>query len=65
LKITAPLDNKGDFQPIFLPAINKITWLRKDDIASAKGELWMANPNGDNAAVWVRNIGLYSFHPDS
>ena len=64
LKITAPLDNEGDFQPIFLPAINKITWLRKDDIASAEGELWMANPNGDNAAVWVRNIELYSFYPD-
>ena len=65
LKITAPLHGKGDFSPIFLPAINKVSWLRKDDTAIAKGDLWVANPNGDNAAVWVRNIGLYSFHPDS
>jgi len=64
LKITAPLRNQGDFQPIFLPSINKITWLRKDDIGTATGDLWVAKPNGDSAAVWIKNVGLYSFYPD-
>jgi len=63
LKITVPLRNQGDFQPIFLPSINKITWLRKDDIGTATGDLWVAEPNGDSAAVWIKNVGLYSFYP--
>ena len=65
MKITTPLKDEGDYEPQFLPSINKITWLRKSDIASDKGALWVANPDGDNAKVWVNDIelGLYSFFP--
>ncbi len=63
MKITNPLSDEGDYDPIFLPSINKITWLRKNDIADAKGDLWVADPKGDNATVWVHDIGLYTFFP--
>lgn len=63
-KITTPSSNKGDYDPIFLPSIQKITWLRKKDI-SLKGDLWIADPTGQNAEVWVQNIGLYDFYPAS
>ena len=56
MKITTPLKDEGDYNPQFLPSINKITWLRKSDIASDKGDLWVADSNGDNAKVWVHDI---------
>ena len=62
-KITTPLNNQGDYDPVFSPSINKITWLRKSDIASDKSDLWMADSNGDHARIWIQNIGLYSFFP--
>lgn len=64
LKITTPPKDEGDYQPKFLPSINKVTWLRKDDIATDKGDLWVANPNGDNADLWIQDVRLYSFYPD-
>ena len=65
LKITTPPQDEGDYHPEFLPSINKITWLRKDDITTDKGDLWKANPNGDNADLWIHDIGPYSFYPHS
>ncbi len=65
LQITRPPKGQGDFTPIFLPSINKITWTRKSDLVSSKGDLWAADPNGDHAKVWVRDIwlGMYDFFP--
>jgi hypothetical protein len=39
IKITTPLNDEGDYEPIFLPSINKITWLRRSDLASEKADL--------------------------
>jgi len=63
IKITTPPKDKGDYDPTFLPSLTKITWLRKSDIASAKGELWVADPNGDNARIWVHDVEEYTFFP--
>ena len=65
IQITRPPKGQGDFTPIFLPSINKITWTRQSDLVSLKGDLWVANPNGDQAKVWVRDIwlGMYDFFP--
>ncbi|HJF31376.1 MAG TPA: TolB domain-containing protein [Sporosarcina psychrophila] len=61
LKITMPPKDKGDYKPVFLPSINKITWIRKSDFASAKGDLWVADTNGEDAKIWIHDIGLYTF----
>ncbi len=63
IKITTPSKDQGDFKPIFLPSINKITWIRRSDIGSVKGDLWIADPNGRNARVWIRDVEEYSFFP--
>lgn len=63
IKITTPLKDEGDYNPIFLPSISKITWLRRSDIISSKADLWMADLNGDNAKVWIHDVGLYAFYP--
>ncbi len=65
IQITRPPKGQGDFTPIFLPSINKITWARQSDLVSFKGDLWVADPNGDHAKVWVHDIALelYDFFP--
>ncbi|WP_318614604.1 TolB domain-containing protein [Sporosarcina sp. YIM B06819] len=65
IQITKPPKGQGDFTPIFLPSINKITWSRQKDLVSFKGDLWVADPTGDHAKVWVHDIGLelYDFFP--
>lgn len=65
LKITTPPKNQGDYNPQFLTSINKLTWIRKDDIAAGKGDLWIADANGENAKVWIEDVGSYSFYPSS
>ncbi|AOV09182.1 TolB domain-containing protein [Sporosarcina ureilytica] len=62
IKITTPPKNEGDYLPIFIPAINKITWLRKNDIANEKANLFIANADGSNAVIWVQDIELYSIY---
>ncbi|WP_342543543.1 TolB domain-containing protein [Paenisporosarcina sp. FSL H8-0542] len=63
IQITMPSKDQGDYNPQFLPLINKITWVRQIDIASTKGDLWVAEPNGENAQIWIQDIGPYSFYP--
>jgi len=65
IQITRPPKGQGDFTPVFLPSINKITWARQNDLVSFKGDLWVADPNGDHAKVWVHDIELelYDFFP--
>ena len=63
VKITSPPKLVGDYDPIFLPSINKITWLRSSEFPSAKSDLWIADPNGEHAEIWVEDIDLYSYYP--
>ena len=63
IKLTTPPKGQGDFNPIFLPSVKKITWLRKNDIVAGQGDLWIADPNGRNARVWIADVEDYSFFP--
>lgn len=65
LKITTPPKDQGDYKPQYLPSINKITWVRQIDIANTKGDLWIADPNGEDAHIWIEDVGPYSFYPSS
>ena len=62
-EITTPPKIKGDYHPVFLPSIMKLTWIRKSDIAETTGDLWIADPNGANAKVWIKDVRAYSFYP--
>jgi hypothetical protein len=63
IKITTPSKDEGDYDPIFVPSISKISWLRRSDIISSKSDLWIADLNGDNAKVWIHDVGPYAFYP--
>ncbi|MFC5603804.1 TolB domain-containing protein [Sporosarcina koreensis] len=62
VKVTDPPKGEGDFNPMFLPSINKITWLRKSDFVAAAGDLWIAEPDGKNAEILIHGIELYAFY---
>ncbi|MFJ5768765.1 TolB domain-containing protein [Psychrobacillus sp. NPDC093180] len=64
VKITSPPKGKEDNNPLFLPVINKLTWLRQTELTESTSDLWIADPNGENAKIWVNNIGVYSFFPE-
>ncbi|MCM3569659.1 TolB domain-containing protein [Neobacillus mesonae] len=60
-KLTHPPKDFGDYHPIYLPAANALTWIRKQDLASAKKDLWLSDANGKHAKRWIKNIEGYDF----
>ncbi|MEH7009632.1 TolB domain-containing protein [Neobacillus niacini] len=57
IQITHPPKGYGDYQPI--ASANKLTWIRKKEIADSKEDLWIADKNGKNANEWITNIDGY------
>ncbi|MFF2449241.1 TolB family protein [Neobacillus sp. NPDC058068] len=64
IQITHPPKDYGDYAPIYLRTSGKLTWLRKKDLADIQRDLWIADQNGDNAKVWIKNVGGYEFYED-
>ncbi|MFJ5715874.1 hypothetical protein [Neobacillus sp. NPDC093127] len=61
IQITHPPKDFGDYNPTYLPVAGKLTWLRKRDLAELRRDLWIADQYGENAKVWIKNIGQYDF----
>jgi hypothetical protein len=61
IKITTPPKGFGDYNPIYTVPLNKITWLRKKE-TDLIGDLWIADLDGKNAKILVKNIGNYSIY---
>lgn len=57
IQITHPPKGYGDYHPN--ASANKLTWIRKKDIADSKDDLWIADQNGKNAKAWIKNIDGY------
>jgi hypothetical protein len=61
-RISHPPKDYGDYKPLYIPSANKLTWLRKKDFADSKKDLWIADQNGKNTQLWIKNIGGYAFY---
>lgn len=61
-QISHPPKDYGDYDPIYLPSVNKLTWQRYKDLADLHRDLWIADQNGENAKVWIKNTILYDFY---
>lgn len=59
-QISHPPADYGDYHPRSIGG--HLTWIRKKDIANSKEDLWVSDPNGANAKVWIKNIKGYSFY---
>jgi len=61
-QITHPPKDYGDYNPIYLPIAEKLTWQRYTDLVDVNRDLWIADQNGVNAKVWIKNTVLYDFY---
>jgi len=65
IQITTPPKDQGDYNPIYLPEINKITWVRTNNRMASKQDLWKADITGEHAEIWIRNVESYAFFPSN
>ncbi|MFK9091125.1 TolB family protein [Bacillus salipaludis] len=61
-QISHPPKDYGDYDPIYLPSVNKLTWQRYIDLVDLHRDLWIADQNGDHAKVWIKNTVLFDFY---
>jgi hypothetical protein len=62
IQITHPPKDYGDYEPIYLPTINKLTWLRYKDIAELQRDLWIAEADGRKPKLWIKDVDGYDFY---
>ncbi|WP_216828606.1 TolB-like translocation protein [Alkalihalobacterium elongatum] len=59
-RISNPPEGYGDYQPKFLPPLQKISWLRRTDI-TGRGDVWIVDVDGKNAELWIKDVEDYTF----
>ncbi|MGG0887935.1 hypothetical protein [Brevibacillus parabrevis] len=52
-KITIPPAKYGDYTPYYVQHLHKLTWIRSNQ---EKNDVWIAEPNGEQAKMWIQNI---------
>jgi hypothetical protein len=60
-KITNPPKGLSDDHPEYLKTVNKISWLRHKE-TDYTGDLWIADRDGKNAEIWIKDISRYSIY---
>ncbi|USK52274.1 TolB domain-containing protein [Bacillus sp. CMF12] len=60
-RITHPNKGIGDYNPLYIKSMDTLTWVRKK-LAQQKGDIWIADLNGKNAKMWVKDVEQYSFY---
>lgn len=61
IKITDPPKGKGDYNPHYIKAIDKLIWFRSDSIVDKK-DVWIANSDGTKAERWMENVDRIVFY---
>jgi hypothetical protein len=62
IKITDPPEGYGDYEPVYVKAIDKLTWRRGISITDRGRSLWIANPDGSEARKWLNNVDVIEFY---
>lgn len=62
VKITSPPAGMGDYKPQFIPAIDRLVWLRGTSLIDNKGTLWKADRFGKHQEEWLKNIEEIVFY---
>lgn len=52
-KLTNPPAGFGDSNPLFLPRVQKLTWLRSNE---KNRDAWISLPNGEGAMKWIEHV---------
>ncbi|OZM57571.1 hypothetical protein CIB95_04155 [Lottiidibacillus patelloidae] len=62
VKITEPPKGYGDYEPVYVKSIDKLTWRRGISINDRGRTLWIANPDGSEARKWLNNVDEIVFY---
>ncbi len=54
--ITNPPKDLGDYDPMYIPALHKLVWLRGKSISDKHRDVWIGEPNGKHSEEWIRNV---------
>ncbi|MDF1510493.1 PD40 domain-containing protein [Robertmurraya sp. DFI.2.37] len=61
VKITEPANGLGDYDPHYLKAIDKLIWYRGTSINDHNRNLWIADTDGSNGKILLKNIDEIKF----
>ncbi|MCA1029650.1 hypothetical protein LCL95_01230 [Bacillus timonensis] len=61
-KITNPPTGYGDYNPKYVSQLNKLVWFRKESLVDGKKTLWISEPDGSKASMWMENVDEIVFY---
>lgn len=61
VQITEAANGHGDYDPYYLKSINKLIWYRGTSITDQNRNLWIADTDGSNAKLWLKNVDDIEF----
>ncbi|MGR3764334.1 TolB family protein [Rossellomorea sp. NS-SX7] len=62
MAITRPPAGFGDYNPKFLTSYQKLIWYRGSSITSENRDVWISEPDGKQAKVWLEDIDTISIY---
>ncbi len=54
--LTKPPKGKGDYEPTYINAINKLIWFRGNSIIDAHKDVWIGDIDGTNLEMLLKNV---------
>lgn len=58
VKITEGPSGFGDYDPLYVKSLDKLIWYRGTSITDQNRNVWMADKDGSNAKLWLKNIDM-------
>lgn len=62
VKITEANNGLGDYDPYYIRDLNKLMWYRGTSITDRNRNVWLADSDGSNAKLWLKNIDSIVFY---
>lgn len=62
IKLTEANNGLGDYDPYYSKSLNKLIWYRGTSITDRNRNVWIADRDGSNSKLWLKNIDSIVFY---
>lgn len=62
IKITDATNGLGDYDPQYVRSLGKLIWYRGTSITDRNRNVWMADNDGENSKLWLKNVDYIVFY---
>jgi dipeptidyl aminopeptidase/acylaminoacyl peptidase len=62
VKISDATNGLGDYDPHYLRSVGKLIWYRGTSITDQNRNVWMADADGSNSKLWLKNVDSVVFY---